>query len=138
MRVSSFAQNHYLSQRKIGHFLISNTSSKGKIYSAKGYMLLSRRGRDTIRRKRAPFSHCGENSDQLNATRLCVQAPMSRLVCCSTFVLLASKTNHALDVPCHRKHIIPFDLICLVSEILHHRYVAGEGCGVAGDIYYFS
>ena len=61
-------------------------------------MLLSRRGRDTIRRKRAPFSPCGENSDQLNATRLCVQAPMSRLVRYSTFVLLASKTNHAFNV----------------------------------------
>ena len=55
----------------------------GNIYSIKGYMLLSRRERGTIRRKRDSFSPCGEPSDQLNATRLCVQAPTPRLVCCS-------------------------------------------------------
>ena len=94
-------------------------------------MLLSRRGRDTIRRKRAPFSPCGENSDQLNATRLCVQAPMSRLVCCSTFVLLTSKTNHAFDVSRHRKHIIPLDGIGRVTEGAEGCDVSCESSGIA-------
>ena len=58
-----------------------------------GYLFLSRRGRDTIRGKRAPFSPYGEPCARHDSTRLCVQAPTPGLVCRSTFVLLASKTN---------------------------------------------
>ena len=61
-------------------------------------MLLLRRGRDTIRRKRGMFSLIGENGDQQATPRLCVRAPTSSFVCCSAFVLLASKTNHAFNV----------------------------------------
>ena len=102
----------YITRRKaLYHVALSDrvrqttlSSLSGKIFPM-GYLFLSRRGRDTIRGKRAPFSPYGEPCARHDSTRLCVQAPTPRLVCRSTFVLLASKTNHAFHVPCHREQI---------------------------------
>ena len=99
-----------------------------------GYLFLSRRGRATIRGKRAPFSPYGEPCARHDSTRLCVQAPTPRLVCRSTFVLLASKTNHAFHVPCHREQINSEYLVRGVSVLREQLAVSCECCRVAGDI----
>ena len=61
-------------------------------------MLLSRRGRDTIRGKRVEFSPYGEPSKITKSIYPYVQA--RRLSCrrIFAFVLLASKTNYTFDV----------------------------------------
>ena len=106
---------------------ISSLCTKSALLSEKifpmGYLFLSRRGRDTIRGKRAPFSPYGEPCARHDSTRLCVQAPTPRLVCRSMFVLLASKTNHAFHVPCARKQIKRVDGVCVVSALTEQHYI---------------
>ena len=135
MHVSAIhADGNSLSNPRVRDTTDSTCPVKGNIYSVKGYMLLLRRGRDTIRIKRGQFSPNGEPTVRQDSTRLCAQAPTSGLVFRSPFVLLTGKTNHAFNVPRQRKHIVTFYLIRGIAQVLHSSHVSGKSCWVAGDI----